>query len=196
MPLLNYADAEPQINYDIIPDKTLAKVRMTIKHGGYNDETKGWTDGFATKKENTGSVYLDTEFTVIEGPYANRKVWSLIGLHSMKGERYAKIGKSFIRGIIESAYYIDPEDKSATANKVRSIDSFAELDGIIFAAKIDVETDKEGKEKNKINFAITKGHKEYINIMGEKPKDNGRYKIGGDKKAEPVSNIEDDPLPF
>lgn len=46
---LNYSSAKPQGNYPVIPDKTLAKVRMTLKGGGYDDESKGWTGGWLLK---------------------------------------------------------------------------------------------------------------------------------------------------
>jgi len=196
MPILDYSDAEPQTSYDVIPDKTLAKVRMTIQTGGHNDETKGWTGGWATKSDKTGAVFLKGEFTVVEGPYANKKIWSLVGLHSPKSDKYEQMGKSLIRAILESANYIDPNDKSAAANKARSIDSFAELQGIEFVAQIDIEPDQNGNDRNKISFAITKSHKEYINIMGKKQKDNGRYKIGGNKQQVADSDLVDDELPF
>ena len=53
---------------------------MTIRPGGFDDPAQGWTGGYATRNANTGSVYLNCEFVVLEGPYARRKMWSLIGL--------------------------------------------------------------------------------------------------------------------
>ena len=74
----------------MIPDKTLAKVRMTLKNGGYDDESKGWTGGWATKSDKTDAVYLKVEYTIIAGKYNGRRIWSLIGLHSDKGPNYGK----------------------------------------------------------------------------------------------------------
>ena len=43
--------------------------------------------------------YLNGEFTVLEGQYAKRKIFTLIGLYSAKGPEWAKMGRSFVRGI-------------------------------------------------------------------------------------------------
>ncbi len=193
---LNFADAEPQNEYGVIPHNTLAKVKMYIKAGGYDDESKGCTGGLASHNSKTGSIALNVEFTVMEGQYAGRKVWSYIGIHSASNEKYAQIGRSTIRAILESANKVDPQDKSAAANRLREIDKLSDLNGVEFVAKIEVETDNQGKERNKIRFAITKGHKEYESLMGKAKKDNGRFKIGGIKEPEPASDRKDDELPF
>lgn len=193
---LNFADAEPQNEYGVIPHNTLAKVKMFIKAGGHDDAPKGWTGGLASRNSNTGSVALNVEFTIVDGQYAGRKVWSYIGLYSPSSEKYAKMGKSFFKAILESANRVDPQDKSAAANRLREIDKLSDLNGVEFVAKIEVENDNQGKERNKIRFAITKGHKEYESLMGKVEKDNGRFTIGAKKEPEPVSDIQDDPMPF
>ncbi len=66
--------------------------------GGFDDPAQGWTGGYA-KRGAMGSVYLDAEFTVLEGPYAKRKIWSLIGLYSPKGLTGPNMGRGLIRGI-------------------------------------------------------------------------------------------------
>lgn len=85
----DFSSAEDQQTFDIIPKGTIARVRMTIKPGGHNDPSEGWTGGYATQG-NTGAVYLNCEFVILEGQFARRKVWSLIGLHSPKGPDYAQ----------------------------------------------------------------------------------------------------------
>jgi len=62
----------------------VVRVRMTIKPGGFDDASQGWTGGYATRSSSTGSVYLNCEFVVTDGEFARRKMWSLIGLHSPK----------------------------------------------------------------------------------------------------------------
>ena len=81
----DFNSAEEQSEYDVIPKGTLVKVRMTIKPGGYDDPQQGWTGGYATRNDTKGSVYLNCEFVVLEGKYAKRKIWSLIGLYSPNG---------------------------------------------------------------------------------------------------------------
>src|SRR5690606_27489049 len=87
-------------NSNIIPKGTLAKVRLTIRPGGFDDPAQGWTGGYATRG-TTGSVYLSGEFTVLEGPYARRKIFTLIGLYSPKGPDWANMGRSLIRGMLD-----------------------------------------------------------------------------------------------
>jgi len=165
---MNFSDAEEQTGGDVIPHKTLAKVHMKIRPGGYDDPAKGWTGGYATRSETTGAVYLDCEYTVIGGKYNKRKVWSLIGLHSPKGPKWEQMGRSFIRAALESARGIKPQDASDAAMKARQISGFGDLDGLEFVAQIDVEKAEPGSEygdKNKINNVIPATHKEYGSLM-------------------------------
>ena len=136
----NFNDAENQASFELIPAKTLAKVRMTLKPGGCDNPHLGWTGGYATRSPETGAAYLAAEFVVLEGPYAKRKVWSLIGLHSEKGPTWANMGRTFLRAVLHSARGIHPDDPSPQAQQARCIQGFADLDGIEFVARIDVET--------------------------------------------------------
>ena len=54
---------DAQSNTSLIPKGTLAKVRLTIRPGGFDDASQGWTGGYATRG-STGAVYLNGEFTV------------------------------------------------------------------------------------------------------------------------------------
>ena len=168
MSWMDFSNAEEQTGGDVIPHKTLAKVHMKIRPGGYDDPAKGWTGGYATRSDNTGAVYLDCEFTVIGGKYNKRKVWTLIGLHSIKGPKWEQMGRSFIRAALESARGVKPQDASEAAMKARQISGFADLDGLEFVAQIDVEKAEEGSEygdKNKINNVIPATHKDYAALM-------------------------------
>ena len=190
---MKFSNAEPQGSYEIIPEKTLAKVRLKIKGGGHDDPSQGWVGGWATKSDNTDAIYLRCEFTVIGGKYDGRKVWSLIGLHSEKTPEYCKIGRSFIRSIIDSAHGFDSEDKTEVANNTRDIKGFGDLEGIEFVARIDVTQDKNGNDRNEIRVAITKGHKEYDRLMDL----NGRHKLESKKKGiEGNSELKNDEIPF
>ena len=159
----DYNDARQ--NPNLIPKGTIAKVRLTIRPGGFDDASQGWHGGFATRG-TTGAVYLNCEFTVLEGQYAKRKIFSMIGLFSPKGPDWANMGRSLIRGMLNSARGISDKDVSPNAQAARRITSFADLDGIEFAAKIDVGTDTNGEEKNEIRMALTPDHRDYAQIMG------------------------------
>ena len=152
-----------------IPTGTLVKVRMTIKPGGYDDASQGWTAGYATCNNDSGAVYLNTEFVVLEGQYAKRKVWNNIGLHSNNSPLYAEMGRSFIKAILNSARNIAPKDNSPQAQTARRINGLADLDGLTFIGRISMGTDKSGNPKNEITVAITPDHKEYAALMGGVP---------------------------
>ena len=163
----DFNSAEDQTNFEIIPVGTLVKVRMTIKPGGYDDVSQGWTNGYATRNSETGSIFLNAEFVVVAGQYVKRKVWSNVGLFSANPDnRWAAMGRSFIRGILNSARGIMPKDDSPNAQAARRINSFADIDGIEFVGRISIGEDKHGGDKNEITQAITPDHKEYAAIMG------------------------------
>ena len=82
--------------------------------------SQGWTGGYATRG-TTGAVYLDVEYTVLEGPYAKRKIWSLIGLYSPKGPDWANMGRSLVRGMLNSARGLSDKDNSPEAQNARRI---------------------------------------------------------------------------
>lgn len=169
MSWMNFNDAEEQTGGgDLIPNGTLAKVHMKIRPGGYDDPAKGWTGGVATRSESTGAIYLDCEFTVIGGKFNKRKVWTLVGLHSPKGPKWEQMGRSFIRAALESARGIKPQDMSELALKARQVSGLADLDGLEFVVKIEVEKAEAGSEyndKNKINVVIPVTHKDYAALM-------------------------------
>ena len=157
----NFNDADSQSSYDLIPKGTIVPVCMTLKQGGYDDPAQNWTGGYATRNETTGSVYLKAEFVLLESAYARRKVWCLIGLLSLKGPKWGNMGRSFVRGILNSARGLSDKDNSPQAQAARRINGFADLDGIEFLAKIDVGKDQNGDAKNEIRFAITPNHKDW-----------------------------------
>jgi hypothetical protein len=159
----DYNDA--RANPNLIPKGTLAKVRLSIRPGGFDDAGQGWTGGYATRG-STGAVYLNGEFTVMEGPYAKRKIWTLIGLYSPKGPEWANMGRSLIRGMLNSARGLSDKDVSPQAQAARRISGFADLDGLEFVARIDIGTDTNGDDKNEIRGAVTPDHKDYSQVMG------------------------------
>ncbi len=152
-------------NANLIPKGTIARVRLTIRPGGFSDPAQGWTGGYA-KRGASGAVYLDVEYTMLEGQYAKRKIWSMIGLYSPKGPDWGNMGRGFMRGMLNSSRGLSDKDNSPEAQNARRISSFADIDGIEFVARIDVGTDSNGEEKNEIRQAVTRDHKEYAAVMG------------------------------
>ncbi|MFM7607673.1 MAG: hypothetical protein ACKO9A_02170 [Alphaproteobacteria bacterium] len=159
----DYNDARQ--NPNLIPKGTLAKIRLPLRPGGFDDASQGWHGGYATRG-TTGAVYLNCEFTVLEGPYAKRKIFTLIGLYSPKGPDWANMGRGLIRSMLNSARSISDKDISPNAQAARRITSFADLDGVEFVGKIDVGTDTNGEDKNEVRMALTPDHRDYAQIMG------------------------------
>jgi len=159
---------DAQSNTNVIPKGTLARVRLTLRPGGFDDPSQGWTGGYA-RRGATGAVYLDAEYTVLEGPYARRKIWSMIGLYSPKGPDWANMGRSLLRGILNSARGISDKDKSPEAQARRRIAGFHELDGLEFVARIDVGQDTNGEDKNEVRAAVTPDHRDYAALTGHGP---------------------------
>lgn len=167
----DFNDAESQQSgFDLIPKGTLVPVRMTIKPGGYDDPAQGWGGGYASQSFETGAVYLAAEFVVTAGDHAKRKLWSNIGLHSNKGPTWGQMGRSFIRALLNSARNVHPQDSTPQAVAARRIQGFQELDGIEFLARVDIERDNKGLDRNVIKMAIEPDHPDYALWMGVPPK--------------------------
>lgn len=162
-PWNDFNDAQSTTN--LIPKGTLVKVRLTIRPGGFDDAAQGWTGGYATRG-TTGAVYLNCEFTVTEGPYARRKIFTLIGLYSPKGPDWANMGRSLVRGMLNSARGIADKDMSPQAQAARRIQGLRDLDGLEFVAKIEIGTDANGDDKNEIRSAVTPDHRDYAAVVG------------------------------
>ena len=165
----DFNDAEQQQSFDLIPRNTAAKLRLTIKPGGFDDPAQGWTGGWATQSFDTGAVYLACEGVVMEGPFAKRKIWWNVGLHSAKGPTWGNMGRTFIRAALNSARNVHPADNSPQAQAARRISGFGDLDGLEFAARIDIEKDGRGEDRNTVKAAIEPDHRDYALVLGVMP---------------------------
>jgi hypothetical protein len=166
MTYFDFNSASEQTSFELIPKGSLVRVRMTIKPGGFDDASQGWTGGYATRSSSTGSVYLNCEFVVTDGEFARRKMWSLIGLQSPKGPEWANMGRTMVKAILNSARNVQPGDNSQAAQNARRISGFSDLDGIEFLGKVDWDKDQNGQDKAVIKSAVTPDHKDYAAAMG------------------------------
>jgi hypothetical protein len=110
-------------------------------------------------------------------------MWSNIGLHSKKGPTWGQMGRSFIRAVLNSARNVHPQDNSPQAAAARRIQGFHELDGIEFLARVDVEKDAKGLDRNVVKLAVEPDHPEYAELMGVPPK----AKTGGGTSGAPAT---------
>ncbi len=175
----DFNDAESK-SVDLIPKGTIAPVIMTIRPGKAGD------GGWLTQSRNSDYAYLDCEFTVTEGPFKNRKFWSLMMAQHPRPdeEKVAKtlgITRSKLRGVLESARSIDPTDESEAAKAKRIVTGFGDFSGLEFVAKVSVEKGTGGyDDKNGFDTAIPVTSKQH-------PK-NGGTSGASDAPAQQTSN--------
>lgn len=151
---MDFNNAPEQKEGGLIPNGTIAPVHLTVRPGNAGE------GGWLKRSKDGGSMALDCEFTVIEGSFAKRKFW---GLFTVSGtteghEKAGEISASRLRGILESARGIKPEDESETAKLARRVNSWGDFNGLRFLAKIGVKIgtgDFKGKDKNRLDFAVT-----------------------------------------
>jgi hypothetical protein len=188
----NFNDAEEQMSYELIPHKTIARTRLMLKKG--NHVTNEFKDGYATLSKAGTSVYLACEFLILSGEYENRKIWSNIGLYSDKSPKYAEIGRSMIKAILNSAHVLHSADKSPEAEKLRTIKSFADLENLICVAEITIN-DQGDKPRNEVRTIITPDHARYKEFMDER---SGRFPINYKQASNKQTTDDslDDGLPF
>jgi hypothetical protein len=160
----DFNDAETQRNFEIIPDGTIATVRMTVRPGSVGE------DGCLRRSKDGNSEALDLEFTVLDGPFARRKFWSLLTIAGTTPghAEAAKISAGKLRAILESARGIKPDDKSDAAKQARRIGSYGELNGLMFIARIGVEPPQNGyKAKNRLDHVVTPDEKAWHPVTQE-----------------------------
>ena len=158
------------LRFQLRPNRTLRpdpqgharQVRMTIQPGGFDDPSQGWTGGYATR-DNTGSVYLNCEFVVMEGEYARRKMWSLIGLHSPKGPEWANMGRTSC-GILNSARGISDRTVCRRRTRAASAGSPISTASSSSARSTGQGPERPGQERHPRR--ITPDHKDYAALMG------------------------------
>lgn len=159
----DFNGAETQREAGLIADGTIAVVHLTVRPGSAGE------GGWLKRSKGGDSQALDCEFTVVDGPFAKRKFWSLFTVEGTT-EGHAKAGEisaSRLRGILESAKGIRPDDESDAAKNGRRVNSWGDFDGLRFVAKIGIETAKPGttfKDKNTLDAAITPDRKAWVKV--------------------------------
>lgn len=157
----DFNGAETQREGSLIPEDTIAAVHLTVRPGNAGE------GGWLKRSKASDSQALDCEFTVVDGPFAKRKFWSLFTVEGTT-EGHAKAGEisaSRLRGILESARGIRPDDESEGAKTARRVGSWGDFDGLRFVAKIGIEKGKDGyKDKNSLAAVITPDKKDWTKV--------------------------------
>ena len=151
--------------------------RTLIPPGVYRLQTKARPGGAGPGSvlrlaKNGRTLMLDLELKIVGGECAGKRLWDLITVaveppefedanvaEREQTERYqtaARIGRSKLRAMLESAYAIDPDDDSEAAQNKRRFEDFLELDGLEFWAQVEIKKGTNGyKDKNILDFVVT-----------------------------------------
>jgi hypothetical protein len=137
---------------DLIPARTVAVVQMNLRSG------PDYLEGIVKPTKARDAYGLDVEYTVLDGPHAKRKLYGFVltqgetdGQKSMIEQR----SMPFLKGILNSAYYLDPADSSPAACEKRRKE-LRDFDGLRLLAEVGVEKSKDAAypDKNVVVRAI------------------------------------------
>jgi hypothetical protein len=191
----DYSTAPPPRDLELIPAGTAASVQMRIRPGGAGE------DGLLKRSAKGDCEMLDCEFVLVDGPYARRKFWTNLVLEGTTAghAQAAEISRGILRGILESARNIRPDDLSDQA-RTRRTASLKDFDNIIFVARIGIEKGKprpDGSgenypDKNVIAGIITPDKKEWHPVDQPVPFNGGSAGAAASPAAPaaPVPGIE------
>lgn len=166
-------DVQPGVSGKLIPDGSFVKVTMAIRPGGV-DGSSEVDRGLLRASNIPGSdvLSLDCELTVVEGPYAKctfRQLFTIAG--GKTDDNGVSIGWNFsrrmFRGMIDSAFGLDPEDMSEAGKAKRRLRGLADLDGISFVAKVAIapSDDPRCPEQNRLDRPVLPTEREWRAVM-------------------------------
>jgi hypothetical protein len=165
----DYTDAPPSKFEPKIPGGTKATLVIHIKPGGVGE------DQMLTRSREGDCEMLAVVLTVADGTYKGEKFpewWVLNGTT----DGHAKAGEITLRklkAIIDSAFGLDPNDKSPEARARRTI-SLGQLEGMAFMAEIGIEKGSgDYGDKNVVAMVITKDKKDWRPVEQPPPFNGG-----------------------
>jgi hypothetical protein len=134
----NTIEQEVEWRQELIPDGAICALRMSgVRELAY--------------------PAIDVTFTVLDGPFARRSFSMMMVLDSAM--EAAAFSMSRLRGILESAHGIYPDDRSENACMMRRLSSYSDLDGLCFLGRVAV-----GRGRNILDIAITPDRKDYRRV--------------------------------
>lgn len=138
---------------EIIPDGTLAWASVAVRPFNLD---QGMV--LTPSKSTAGNAYLDVELTILEGPYARRKVWDMIMLKSTgeKAEKTIGMAMAKVRHILEVGREIqgfaatDAKYRLGQVSGANGDMVLMELNELRCAIKVKVEKQAGYADKNKV----------------------------------------------
>jgi len=138
----DYTEAPPpRDTMELIPRDTVATLVLHIRPGGVGE------DGLLTRTSKGDAEMLVGEFTLADGTHKGRKVFENLLLEGTTDghAEAAKISRSKLRAILDSALGLKPNDVSPQARAARTV-SLKQFEGMTFTGKIGIE--KGGPKKD------------------------------------------------
>ena len=191
----NYNDADDQL--PVIPNGTY-QLKVAIKRGGHG------SDGMLRLASNLRGLMLECTYTVVNhDEHAGHKIWDYVTLefddetdspefplekNRVDGYRTSvRMGRARVKAILNSAFKLDPDDKSEAAQAKRNITNHGELTGLVFWGEINTKPAANGYgPRNALVRVIVPGDDDYPK---EKEKEKARAVV-------PVEADMDDSIPF
>src|SRR5215831_21133912 len=101
----------------LIPEGTIATVSMHILAGNVGE------DGMLTRSKDGACKMLHGEFTVVDGPYKDRKFWQHMVLEGTTDgqKQMANRNLGVLKAILDSALNLKPKDESNEARAARTV---------------------------------------------------------------------------
>jgi hypothetical protein len=144
MSFLDFSNEETGRSFDLLPDKTVAHVVLSLEPG------KEGTPENAFTVTNSGLLMLRLCATITEGQFAGRKFWQNLLLGATKGtvpsegqQKAINIARSLVRQLLEAGRGVEPSDESAAAVQARSMTSVHELEGLEMWVTIGIDKSKD-----------------------------------------------------
>ena len=153
-----------------IPPDSLVVVRLHLRPP---QEGRAGSAPGLTASQSSSMQYLNCELEVLAGSFKGNKIWNNYNVEGAQtdGQRKAvDISMRSLRAMVEAARGILPQDQSPQAAQQRRLQSWMELDNIIFPVQVDCEIsqpDRNNKRyvNNTIKKIITPGHEAYDSLM-------------------------------
>jgi len=151
----------------LIPNGTIAVLNMRIRPGGYSDKNLCLEEGLGTQAKS-GSIYLRSLVTVINGPQKNKKFSLPIEISSQKNDYWQYKGRELIREMLNSSQGLSSSDNSRKAVFGRMIHSYSVLNGLCFLGAIGIRKNQNGREENNIVRVLSVDDEEYKALVADK----------------------------
>lgn len=169
---LDFNDAGPQRNgFELIPVGTIVRAIGVIRPGGHSREGMEEADaGWLTASKSSDALYLNYEFTIVDGPYRNRKWFQNMTVSGGKVNEAGvseawNITKAAIRAMLNSALNIKPDDESPAALAARRINNWGDVNTLEILVKLGISKAKKDsgyQDQNQIGTVIEPGSKDYL----------------------------------